>query len=550
MGFGSGGGGFTPSPNNVPGSTTTGTDKDTDTHQFTGSVDITGSLTLNGSSITGGGGGGTPGGSDTQVQYNDAGSFAGSSNLVFDGTTLTANQITGSTHISTPKLGVNTPVGAQSLFVIGETRLQGTTYASHIPLASGAQSIFLRPGTATGDVVLADSAATQNVGVGTSTPTAKLHVSSSGGEPLFRVDQDTQTGAKPILFITGSGLVGIGTAAPRTDSADTNRVHIMGEGGADQGQNPIPNALLMLENNGPAGIQFMTPGSPTSNAGIIAWGGPANNRLANLYYTDADNRYTFEGPGFGNKRVMTLRASGDSMNVGASNSGHMITAEAALHISSSTGGTGTGGPVLLKVDHANAANVLFVTGSGRVGIGTATPTQALDVAGTANATTLSIGGTAIASTAAELNLLDAGATQHTASVLAAIPKLLKATYDFADQGGGAQTHTLTGSISLQIPDNAMIVGGWVDTETNPAPTAGTPTISFGMTAGSQTTIFLAATNYNEFASAAGGSLIPVIQATPVQYFKMPSASTITCTIASNTLTAGKLHIYLQYVVGA
>lgn len=383
MGFGSGGGGFTPSPNNVPGSTTTGTDKDTDTHQFTGSVDITGSLTLNGSSITGGGGGGTPGGSNTQVQYNDAGSFAGSSNLVFDGTTLTANQITGSTHISTPKLGVNTPVGAQSLFVIGETRLQGTTYASHIPLASGAQSIFLRPGTVTGDVVLADSAATQNVGVGTSTPTAKLHVSSSGGEPLFRVDQDTQTGAKPILFITGSGLVGIGTAAPRTDSADTNRVHIMGEGGADQGQNPIPNALLMLENNGPAGIQFMTPGSPTSNAGIIAWGGPANNRLANLYYTDADNRYTFEGPGFGNKRVMTLRASGDSMNVGASNSGHMITAEAALHISSSTGGTGTGGPVLLKVDHANAANVLFVTGSGRVGIGTGTPLQTLSVGGSA-----------------------------------------------------------------------------------------------------------------------------------------------------------------------
>jgi len=84
MGFGSGGGGFTPSPNNVPGSTTAGTDKDTDTHQFTGSVDITGSLTLNGSSITGGGGGGTPGGSDTQIQYNNGGAFGGASALVYD----------------------------------------------------------------------------------------------------------------------------------------------------------------------------------------------------------------------------------------------------------------------------------------------------------------------------------------------------------------------------------------------------------------------------------------------------------------------------------
>jgi len=37
----------------------------------------------------GGGGGGTPGGSNTQVQYNSSGSFAGSSNLTFDGTNLT-----------------------------------------------------------------------------------------------------------------------------------------------------------------------------------------------------------------------------------------------------------------------------------------------------------------------------------------------------------------------------------------------------------------------------------------------------------------------------
>jgi hypothetical protein len=36
------------------------------------------------------GGGGTPGGSDTQVQYNNSGAFGGSSLLTFDGTTLTA----------------------------------------------------------------------------------------------------------------------------------------------------------------------------------------------------------------------------------------------------------------------------------------------------------------------------------------------------------------------------------------------------------------------------------------------------------------------------
>ena len=151
MGFGSGGG-FTPSPNVVPGSTQTGTDKDTDVHQFTGSVDITGSLTLNGSAITGGGGGGgSPGGSNSQVQYNDGGSFGGASALVYD--------------------DVN-----------------------------------------------------NRVGIGTGTPTAALHVSSSTSDPLFRVDHSTQSGAKPILFVTGSGLVGIGTAAPREDKI--GRAHV------------------------------------------------------------------------------------------------------------------------------------------------------------------------------------------------------------------------------------------------------------------------------------------------------------------------------------
>ena len=52
--------------------------------------------------LGGGGGGGStsPGGSNTQVQYNDGGSFAGSANLTYDGTNLTTQQITASTHVS------------------------------------------------------------------------------------------------------------------------------------------------------------------------------------------------------------------------------------------------------------------------------------------------------------------------------------------------------------------------------------------------------------------------------------------------------------------
>lgn len=75
----------------------------------------------------------SPAGSDTQVQYNSSGAFAGSSNLTFNGTTLTANAIT----VASGGLGVggNIVVGNQP---------GGPTYYSYTIGASpgGFQSIF------------------------------------------------------------------------------------------------------------------------------------------------------------------------------------------------------------------------------------------------------------------------------------------------------------------------------------------------------------------------------------------------------------------------
>lgn len=406
-------GGFKPSRSDIDSSTSVGADITLDSHQFTGSVDITGSLLLNGSAVAGGGGAVanyTNSGNNRVITSVDSDTINGEANLSFDGNDLVvaagdvsasagllsssagvffAGNMTGSGHIAIGKIGVGpggdtiaADVGrTATLFVKGESRLQGSVYASHIPIAGGTESIFLRPGTNTGDVIMADSNASQNVGIGVSSPTAKLHVSSSGAEPLFRIDQSFQSGDKPILFITGSGLVGIGTAAPRSDSAATNRVHILGESGADQGQDPVDNTVLMLENNSHAAVQFMTP---NNSAGIITWGSPSLPRQANLYYGISGNRYHFEGAGFGAANVMTILASGNSINIGESQAAHMQTSTACLAISSSTGGTDIGGPVLLRVDHADqpgAEPILFVTGSGRVGIGTGEPANPLEVQG-------------------------------------------------------------------------------------------------------------------------------------------------------------------------
>ena len=54
---------------------------------FANGIDISsGCFAVGGTCITGGGGGGTPGGADTEIQYNSAGAFAGSPDLIFNPT--------------------------------------------------------------------------------------------------------------------------------------------------------------------------------------------------------------------------------------------------------------------------------------------------------------------------------------------------------------------------------------------------------------------------------------------------------------------------------
>src|SRR6266480_8012140 len=82
------------------------------THTLPGTTNVPSGSTLNiqsgatinanaGSTVTGFGGGGTPGGSNTQLQYNNAGAFGGITNATSDGTTVT---LTSPTFV-TPALG-------------------------------------------------------------------------------------------------------------------------------------------------------------------------------------------------------------------------------------------------------------------------------------------------------------------------------------------------------------------------------------------------------------------------------------------------------------
>jgi hypothetical protein len=97
-------------------------------------------------------GGGSAGGSNTQVQFNSSGSFGGSANLTFDGTTLTANDLIDSSLTASKPVFTN---GTKNLVSTGTLGVdQGgtgltTLTANNVILGNGTSTpTFVAPSTA------------------------------------------------------------------------------------------------------------------------------------------------------------------------------------------------------------------------------------------------------------------------------------------------------------------------------------------------------------------------------------------------------------------
>jgi hypothetical protein len=95
--------------------------------------------------------GASAGGSNTQVQFNNAGNLAGSANLTFDGTTLTANDIIDSSLTASKPVFTN---GSKNLVSTGTLGVdQGgtgltTLTANNVVLGNGTSTpLFVAPGT-------------------------------------------------------------------------------------------------------------------------------------------------------------------------------------------------------------------------------------------------------------------------------------------------------------------------------------------------------------------------------------------------------------------
>jgi len=451
-------GGFKPSRSDVPGSTIAGSSKDTDIHQFTGSVDITGSLTLNGSSVTGGGGGGgTPGGANTQVQYNNAGSFAGSANFTFDGSTITVSDDSNITaNIGKATVGngglSNAAVFAHRDFNNVNSyafRQRAGTGQTDINAANGQPISFQQNGST--QAVL-DASAQFGIGNGI-VPDAVLHVSSSVGGPLFRVDHPDVAHPDPIVYVTGSGKVGIGTITP------TAQLHISSSVDADEnllfrvdhGNHTDDNPIMCITGSGLIGVGTATPAAAIHIK---------DDGAAFLVQSEGGSDWFKVQTG-----AVTFNSAGGQTYAGGVNLGQRFNISP---INASMGALGIGqfpgsDKNIVEVNSDNTDNGgdwFVVDQSGSVGINTITPLQTLSVSGSA-AFSGAFGSTAVESLEAasgELSSTDG------VSIIDVTGLANNQTYPFTMANGTfvGQLRTIYGKVNIGADganSNAIQIGG-------------------------------------------------------------------------------------------
>lgn len=118
----------------------------------------------------------------------------------------------------------------------------------------------------------------------------------------------------------------------------------------------------------------------------------------------------------------------------------------------------------------------------------------------------------------------------------------RATYNFAIDGGAIGA--IIPSISPVIPANAIVFGGIINVIT--APTGAGASIALGTSAGSSSTALKAATVIANYTGLV--ALVPVWSAG--SSFKMSAAGQIQLTVSGAALTAGKMDILVEYLLGS
>jgi len=152
--------------------------------------------------------------------------------------------------------------------------------------------------------------------------------------------------------------------------------------------------------------------------------------------------------------------------------------------------------------------------------------------------TLKLAGTAVTSTASELNLLDASNTEPASGPWVAVSRWAKAEYDFAGAGGAIGDFDL----GVTIPDNAVVLSCIIEKIT-------------AFTSGGSATVALKIEGAGDcvaataFDNAAFTGAVTVGAALGSTKFKTTAARNVTMTVATAALTAGKYNFHIEYLIG-
>jgi len=203
-----------------------------------------------------------------------------------------------------------------------------------------------------------------------------------------------------------------------------------------------------------------------------------------------------------------------------------------------------------------------LTNSKALVVGASGEIDALDV------TALSVNGTAVTSTAAELNILDGvtataaelnildGVTATAAelngldfSALAVdglqAARVARGTYDFAADGGSQGTINL----GAQLPANAIVLRGMIKVVTTCADgVADAATIAVSIEGAGDLVVAIAISDGSNPWDVGIKDIIP--DGTAANAVETTIARQLTMTIGGVDLTAGKFHVYIEYFVGS
>jgi hypothetical protein len=126
-------------------------------------------------------------------------------------------------------------------------------------------------------------------------------------------------------------------------------------------------------------------------------------------------------------------------------------------------------------------------------------------------------------------------TTPTPSIIAPqLGGIIKATFDYAEHGGAVGDIAL----DLKLPDNAIVYQGLIDVVTDPT-SGGSATVALKIEGSAD---LLAATAI----ASVTGQLDTVPDGTAANVVKLTAERTLTVTVTTAALTAGKFHVYLTY----